>query len=102
MNQVITCNPNAYGTSGVPTLAPVPSVPPPTHRQLQIQQKPFLQEPNNNNISSVSSNLGHGHQWNSDGPIVDPSVNNSAASSSTIVCNCASFLDPFPNQITWR
>ena len=98
MNQVITCN--AYGTSGVPTLAPVPSVPPPTHHQLQIQQKPFLQEPNNNNISSVS-NLGHGHQWNSDGPIVDPSVN-SAASSSTIVCNCASFLDPFPNQITWR
>ena len=92
MSQVIAGNANAYGMPGVPQ-APYPSVTPLTP---QVQQpQPLLQEPNNN----ISSKLGHG-QWNSE-PIVDSSGTNNG-STSNAVCNCASFLDPFPNQITWR
>ena len=39
------------------------------------------------------------HSWS------DPHLNgteNGGGNDSTSPCNCASFLDPFPNQITWR
>ena len=98
MSQIIAGNPNAYGTTGVPP-GTGPPVPPATMApQIQpagingAQIQPLLQEPNNNNSSSKLA----GHQWNSE-PIVD-----STGGTSAIVCNCASFLDPFPNQITWR
>ena len=90
MSQVITGSANVYGTTGVPQGAGPPVVPPlvPQHQA----PKPLLQEPNNN------SQLGHG-KWGSE-PVMDSG--NPGGSSTSLVCNCASFLDPFPNQITWR